>query len=462
MASGANRGRGSLGRLLAGACLLLAAAAAGADAGPADVEEAADVARRAALDLIRGRDARLFSEALDADGILVRRLGADAWSRLTDRQKERLRAAVRDRFRRTLAPPGAGPEATAAEIAWSAAQPAGNGVDVFFGLRFGQRVLKTRWSMRHVGGGWRLADVILSDPGVSIARTAEQSLNRRTSSKQTPAQEIWSNVAPRVGAIAVIGVVALLLILRLPRSKRPLVYWTAFAPAALIAVDAALAAHRTLSEPYVMVPEASTDRWRPYEQLALTAERENKPDVARELWGRALAAGGPAGPIEYRIGLAALARGDTAKAEAEFTRSIAEQDAAPGALRELAGIYVATGRFADAEPLLTRYLESTGPDPDTLTMLAVVQTNTGRNPQALETIRRARALVSGETWRSEELEAQVHARAGDAAGTVAALRPLDAQGLVDRAELRADPAYLPIANDPAWIAFLNERARKSP
>ena len=41
------------------------------------------------------------------------------------------------------------------------------------------------------------------------------------------------------------------------------------------------------------------------------------------------------------------------------------------------------------------------------------------------------------------------------------LLTLDAQGLIDRSALRADPTYLPIANDPAWIAFLGEK-RKAP
>jgi hypothetical protein len=126
-----------------------------------------------------------------------------------------------------------------------------------------------------------------------------------------------------------------------------------------------------------------------------------------------------------------------------------------------AGIEAAAGRFAEAEPYLDRYIASAGPDPDSLSLLAVIQTNTGRNDEALATIRRARSLVSGAGWRGEELEAQVHARAGDAAGAVAALRELDRQGLVDRSVLRADPAYLPIASDPAWVAFLNEK-RKTP
>jgi len=452
----------SAARVALAVALLSGSRAALADVGPADIEEAADVARRAAVDLLRSPNARLFSEALDDDGILLRRLGADAWSRLTDRQKDRLRAAVRDRFRRTLKPPPApGGAAAPAEIVWSTARGTGNAVDVFFGFRFDARTLKTRWSLRHVGGGWRIADIVLVDPGVSIARAAEQSVGPRAVPRGSESQEMWATIAPRAGAIAVLFAIALLVRLRVPRARRPLVYWTAFAPAALIAVDGGLAVHRMLTEPFVVAP-TGTDRWRTFEQLALAAEREGKLDAAREMWGRALGAGGPAGPIEYQIGLAALRRGDTVHAEAEFARSLAERDFAPGAARELGAIQVAGRHFAEAEPLLMRYLELAGPDPDTLSLLAVVQTNTGKNAEALQTIREARALVVGEAWRGEELEAQVHARAGDAPGTVAALRTLDAQGLVDRAALRADPSYLAIANDPAWIAFLNEKRKKSP
>ena len=68
----------------------------------------------------------------------------------------------------------------------------------------------------------------------------------------------------------------------------------------------------------------------------------------------------------------------------------------------------------------------------------------------------ARRLVGGGA-QGAELEAKIRARAGDAAGAVAALRPLMRQGGLDREALRSDPAYLPIATDPAWVRFLNEK-----
>jgi len=117
----------------------------------------------------------------------------------------------------------------------------------------------------------------------------------------------------------------------------------------------------------------------------------------------------------------------------------------------------AAGRYEDAERNLERYMELAGPDPDSLSLAAVLQANLGRSSDSLRSLEKARALV-GDAWRAAELEAQVRARAGDAAGAVSALRSLDAQGFVNRSELRGDPNYLPIATDPVWVAFINEPA----
>ena len=156
--------------------------------------------------------------------------------------------------------------------------------------------------------------------------------------------------------------------------------------------------------------------------------------------------------------MGARRHGDLERAKAELERAAGEPEPAPGADKELAAIAAGAGRFPEAESRLARYLSLAGPDPDSLSLLAVVQTNLGNNAGALETVRQARALV-GEGWRGELLEAQVRARAGDAAGCVAALRGLETQGVLDRGLLRADPTYLPIATDPAWVAFINEKPK---
>jgi tetratricopeptide (TPR) repeat protein len=298
------------------------------------------------------------------------------------------------------------------------------------------------------------------DPGVSLARAAEESLGRRPVERRTRGEEVWTTLFPRAAALVAIGLVVVILSVRIRAAKRPLLYWTALAPAALLAVDGGLAVHRTLSEPYTVNRAPDAEGWRRFEQLAMTAEREGQADAARANWARAMSAGGPPGPIEYEIGLAARHHGDIDRAKAEFTRALGETEPAPGAARELASLEAAAGRFAAAEPLLERYVSLAGPDPESLSLLAVVQTNLGKSAEALETIRRARSLVAGEGWRGEELEAQVHARAGDAAGTVAALRPLESQGLLNRAALRSDPAYIAIATDPVWVAFLNEKEKE--
>ena len=406
--------------------------------------------------MLRNPPARLFREALDVDGILQRRLGPAAWKGLTERQREELRAAVQERFLRTLA----APRSAVTDIPWSAVVPAGDGVDAFFGLRYADRLLKTRWVVRRARGGWHIDDIVLTEPGVSLAAGAAESVGRRPLQRRTRRQEIWSNAVPRVGAIAVVALLCLALRFRIPRRKRALLYLTASAPMALFAIDGALAVHRAMSEPYVVGAPPASERWRQEEQLAAGAEREGRPEDARQHWSRALAAGGPAGAIEYEIGLAARRRGDTERASAGFLRALGETNPAPGAARELASLAVETGRFAEAEPLLRRYLSMAGPDPEALSLLAVVLTNLGRPDEGLRSIADARALVTAEGWRGEELEAQVRARAGDAAGCVAALRRLEPQGGLDRSALRADPEYLPIATDPAWVAFLNEKRRK--
>jgi hypothetical protein len=119
------------------------------------------------------------------------------------------------------------------------------------------------------------------------------------------------------------------------------------------------------------------------------------------------------------------------------------------------------GRSADARARFVNYLEATGPDPDTLASLAVAETNLGNTEAAVAAVESARSLI-GESWRRAELEAEIYARAGNASATVAALRPLEGLGRLDRDALRADPAYLRIATDPAWVAFLSETPSAAP
>jgi len=141
-----------------------------------------------------------------------------------------------------------------------------------------------------------------------------------------------------------------------------------------------------------------------------------------------------------------------------FEQAIAADPSDPEYHNNLGVTLNAQGRLAEARSLLQRYLRESGPDPDSLATLAVIETGLGDTTAAVATMQTARALV-GESWKKSELEARIYARSGNAAAAVAALRPLESEGKLDRAVLRADPAYVPIATDPAWVGFLAEGSR---
>jgi len=455
-AAAGERRVGGLVRLLATALLAAALPAASARAqepaaGPA-LEEAADFGRRAALAALHGPP-KIFFESVDADGILQRLVGAEAFAGLSERQQEILRTAVRDHFAQALAPPAG----TTGEIAWASTTDSGHGpIFVDLGLRYGASLLKTRWTVARARKGWAVEDIVLSDPGLSLAGEMGRLLGPEPVRRRDAAREARARALPRLLGVATIVVVVLVFARRLPAEKRR-VLWIAAVPALLFLVDGALAIQRALSEPFALAESSPTQPWRQFEKLALAAQADGKVETARENWTRALAEGAPPAPVYYRMGLAARGLGATAEAASDFERALAEKPPAPGASRELGMMALADGRNAEARALLQSYLRDAGPDVETLAALAVAQTNLGEHDAAVATIAAARGLV-GEDWRKAELEARIDARAGNAAATVTALRPLVADRKLDRFTLRADPAYLPIAADPAWVSFLNEPA----
>lgn len=420
---------------------------------PPELEEAAEFARRSARAAVAG-SSRVFSETLDVDGILARYVGEGVWKGLAERQRDRLREFVRERFLAALA----APKGEEGEIPWSAARAGTlpSSWDVFLGLKFGEKVLKTRWVVWRGPAGLRIHDVVLTDPGISLARSSLRSLGPEPVRHRDRVTQARSEALPRLLGLVMIALIVLLAAPRLPPDKRRLLYLCAAAPAVLFAGDGLLAVRRALSEPYAIPDHVAPEPWAQASEAALRAERAGRFDEAREHWARALAAGEDAGPIEYQIGLAYRARGDADRARAQFERALRENPPAPGAAREMAAMALAAGRQTEAEQWLKAYSAMAGPDPDTLSLDAVVESNLGNATGSLEAIRQARAMV-GEGWRAAELEARVRARAGDAAGAVAALRPLAAQGRLDRSALRADPDYLRIATNPVWVAFLDEK-----
>jgi tetratricopeptide (TPR) repeat protein len=420
-----------------------------------DAEEAAEFARRAALGAIHGPP-KILLDALDADGILRRALGAAEWAALAPRQRDALREFLRGRFLEALA----GPPGAAGDVSWvSVAPPAPDGtIPVTLGLSYGAPSLKTRWLVRRSPRGWAIEDVRLVDPGISLAEEVRAALGPRPLLPRDTAREARARAIPRLLALLAIGVIVAVAAPRLSPPRRRILLMMASVPALLFAVDGVLAVRRARSESYALSPPAS-EPWREREREAIAAEDSGRAEDAREAWRKAVAEGAPAGPIAFRLGVAARARGDAETAEREFRDALAATPAAPGAARELALIALSRGQADEARRLLERYVEATGPDPDALAALAVAQTNLGRTEDAVHSVDAAAALVP-EGPRRGELRAQIHARTGDAAGAVASLRPLAESGAVDRAALRADPAYLPIATDPAWVGFLNEAAHR--
>jgi tetratricopeptide (TPR) repeat protein len=440
-------------------CSLLLAAAPRLEAqlSSADLEEASEVARRAAGAALRGQ-IRVLSEALDLDGILERHIGGQAWAQLTPRQRQQLRSVVLQTFAAPLSPP----RPAGGEIAWSSAREEGPGAAVFLGIRFGDRWLKTRWSLRRsVAGGWRVEDVTLSDPGVSLASEALRSLGDHPVTRRDRRRQARQEAYPRLLGLAAIALIFVFAYRRLSPPGRKLLLLTAPAPALLFLVDGALAVRRALAEPYAIsmgAPAPVSARWL---RMARDAQREGRLEDAEPLWDRALAAGAAPAPIAYERGLAARDQGDLDRAAREFHAALDAAPPAPGAARELALLALSEGKSGEASDWIGRYIAAAGPDPDALAIEAVIQTNLGHPDEALAVILQARELVGGGV-RGSELEARVRARTSDAAGAVAALRELEPLGRLDREALRADPAYLPIAADPVWVAFLNEKSAPPP
>src|SRR5262249_45698669 len=385
-------------------------------------------------------------------------LGATTWRGLSERQRGELRVTVRDHFLQTLAAPRGDP----GDIAWSttATSPGRNGPDVLMGFQFGSRRLKTRWQVQEMGGSWRVSDIILSDPGISLADASLRARGPEPVRRRDRRKEAERAAYPRVAALAAITLLLAIVVPRLDRGRRRLLLLTAAAPAALFAIDGTLAVRRTLSEAYAVTLPIGREPWRDAEQSALQAEREGRWMDARGLWAQAIAAGDPPGPVHFQLGLTARQHGDLTRARADFERALADRPPAPGAAKELATLDATEQKYGPALAKLERYIALAGPDPEVLTLLAVLRTNLGKAPEGVEAVREARDLV-GQGWRGAELEAQVRARAGDAAGAVAALRALEPERRLDRPALRADPAYLGIATDPEWVSFLNERPTKT-
>lgn len=434
--------------------------------GPPDLEAAAEAARRSAAAALRG-PSRVFSDALDADGILARGLGPKVWAGLSVRQRDRLRTHVRKTFESALAPRGSAP----GEISWVFSEGRPDSVRVTLGVRYGSANLKTAWTMIPAAKGWRIADVTISDPGISLAGRAMAALGSPPARAGDAARAARREALPRLFGLFAIALVVVLVWPRLKRSgdaaagspsasridsRRVLLLMTAAAPAFLFLADGVLAVRRALSEPYSLSDTPDYEAREAAERRALEAERSGRPEEAEVLSREAVRLGAPGAALAFQRGLEAKALGNLAAARRAFETALAADRPAPGAARELALMELSSGRAQEARDLLERYLRETGPDPDALAALAVARSNAGDRGGAVGAMREARGLLPQGAARLE-LEARVSARAGDAPATVAALRSVELSRPLDRRALRSDPAFLPIAVEPAWVRFLAER-----
>ena len=267
-----------------------------------------------------------------------------------------------------------------------------------------------------------------------------------------------AELLPRALGLAAILIVVLAARRRLSPQRRTLLYLTAAAPAVLFLVDGMLAARRAYSETYALARRLPEEPWKRAEEAAERAARQRDLPRAQAEWSRALTLGSARGPTLFRMAQLARERGFPEEARGLFEQALSSSDPPPGAARELAAYRLGERENREAKALLERYVTDAGPDPETLWLLAVAESNLGHHAAGLEAMRGAQAML-GDSAGGAELEARVRARAADAQGTVEALRRADPGRRLDRSALRADPAYLPIATDPVWVAFLAETPR---
>ncbi|HMA19136.1 MAG TPA: tetratricopeptide repeat protein, partial [Thermoanaerobaculia bacterium] len=325
------------------AAIIASAVALFAELSTAQIEEASEVGRRAAVILLPG-ERRSFGNAIATDAIAAKFFGEDVWGRLSGRQRELVRTIIVERFQSALIPPVGAP----AEIAWSSARPEGETVQLFLGLKYPAGVLKTRWSLARFASGWKVQDVLLSDPGISLATEAARTFGRDGIRRRDPGREARAAALPRALGILAILAIVLVFARRLAPPTRKILVWTALAPAALFAVDGVLVIRRVLSEPYRIPEVLSPAPWSVAERQAIVAQREGNLDAARRHWQVAVAAGAPAAAADYQIGVALAAAGRRDEAKAAFLRALSRSPSAPGAAKELGLIALAEGRSEEA------------------------------------------------------------------------------------------------------------------
>jgi Flp pilus assembly protein TadD len=423
------------------------------------VEEAASVARRAASGAAMGRGQPL-ENALDRAALLRRAVPRKIVGQLTPLQREQIEkhllAAISDSL--VLAEPRrTHPDIITTDIRSSSP----DSISIGFVLEYGTKRFKTRWDLARRGAEWRIEDIHLADLGISLADQAVQDLGPQAVRKRDSIREARNALIPR--ALGIFGALAVGFVFgrRLTRSQRLTLWIGASVPILLFAVDGVFALHRILTEPYELSFPQERNNAEMWIARAASASRRGDFEEAQRSWRLAMEAGAAPEPVEYRLGVLAQTRHDSAQAVAHFRRALSGRHAAPGALAGLAVEAMRAGRFDEARAEWEQYISATGPDPDASSSLASCLAALGQDSQAEEWIGEALAH-----WPDDPTvlatAAHIEAYRGDAPRAVWCLRALLKIQPLDLRSLEEDPAFSKLADAPEWKAFLDELRRAPP
>ncbi len=435
----------------AGALLSAPVRSAADELSPAQIEEAASVARHAADAMLRGRHP-LFFEAFDWPALISSAVGAPLASRLTERQRDRLEREIFSAIVRLVS---TRPDALAA------AQPIGasarNGeawITLMLPVPAGS--LKTDWGLKPRHGEWKIEDIRLTDAGRSVREEAVDSLGPppRAVLRERHAdarRAAW----PRVAGIAAVLLVSAIFLRHLKGRERRILLFAAAAPAFLFALDGVLAVARVYREP-VQLRIGGGDRPEILRRNFQRALSRRDTAAARRILAEAVAAGARPQPLHFVLGRVYEELHDPARAAEEYEQALKPPAPAPGAWVGLARLALGA---RDADLALNRlghYLALTTPDAQALSLKAVALGQKRDVEAAQDALAQALALDPEEPALFD-IAARLAAAKADAAGAIARLREEERLRPLDRGASSRDPDFRPIEDDPEWKAFLAEK-----
>ncbi|HET9796108.1 MAG TPA: tetratricopeptide repeat protein [Thermoanaerobaculia bacterium] len=435
------------------AALLVAGGAAGGDvplAAP-QAEEANVLARRAVEALARHRTP-FPGGIFDERSLVAAAVGEDLAPRLTPRQRREIVERMIDWF--------GGPFSARAipakpPLALGIRAEGGDAIAALL-VAVSSGYLKTEWRIRNPGPEGRIEDVALTDLGRSLRQEAVQALGPPPVARPRRRSEEARRAAwPRAAGLVGVLIVAFLFSRRAKPRERVVVLLAAAAPALLFAADGYLAVSRIWNEP-IEVRLSDGPPWGyPLQQFQLAVARGNR-SRARAAAGAAISLGAAPEPLHLVLGRLAEEAGDVPEAQSSYTRALAPPKPAPGGWAGLARLDTAAGRDTEALRNWTRYFAAAPPDPNSLFFEAVAYGHLRDWEGAQGALARALSLDPSAA-DLYALSASLYGAAGDAANAIARLRDEEKIRPLDRSRLAADGNFTPIAEDPGWKAFLEEK-----